>query len=84
LARENSEINLNKRGGREFTAEDFEQRKKTQRTTEQKQSYFTQQQQEKRNGISINFDNSHPSDHDTEKAFLDTVDGVDKDLSLRF
>jgi hypothetical protein len=84
LARENSEANINKRRGREFTAEDFEQRRERQETLKRKQDYFTKKQQEKRNGVSIDFDNSHPSDHDTEQAFLNTVDGVDKDLSLRF
>lgn len=84
LWRENSPENLAKRDGKESTAEDIEKIFDTQLSTQLKEAYFFQQQRLKRFGKIIQFDNTQPSEEDFTKAYLETLDAVDSDLSLRF
>ncbi len=84
LWRENSPENLAKRDGKESTAEDIEKRFDTQLSTQLKEAYFFQQQRLKRFGKTVQFDNTQPSEENFIKAYLETLDAVDSDLSLRF
>lgn len=84
LWRENSPENLAKRDGKESTAEDIEKRFDTQLSTQLKEAYFFQQQRLKRFWKTIQFNNTQPSEEDFTKSYLETLDAVDSDLSLRF
>lgn len=84
VGRENNSVNLAKRDGKEFTTQDAEDRIKLKWDTQKKEAYFHQVQRLKRFGSTVKFDNTSPSEQDFTKAYLETLNTVDTDLSLRF
>lgn len=87
LARENSDYKRAEKWDafKEFTVENAEDRIRSQLSASEKDAYFTQQQATKRRGKTITYSNTdETTENDAQEAFLDTVDAVDTDLSLRF